>query len=135
MRQLRTADKAANTVSETQRPLTDAEQRELDDLTAAVTTAIEKRRDWLDTKMHESSHLHPGDDIYDLQTGAKLGKISELYRYWRDRDEGVRDTSHYCGYQYETQPRCFDNTTRQIGRSFGTRKQAISYAESRLRRI
>lgn len=43
----------------------------------------------------------------------------------------VRDTSAYCSYQYEESPRCFDNTSRQTGRLFGTREDALSYAEMR----
>jgi hypothetical protein len=118
-------------MSLTQRPLTEGEKSELANLTAAVSAVIEARRNWLDAKMQECSRLQVGDDIYDLDSGTRLGKVSELYRYWRDRDEGVRDTSAYCDYQYETHPRCFDNTSRQIGRSFGTREEAIRYAEMR----
>jgi hypothetical protein len=119
----------------TQRPLTEDEKSELANLTAAVTAAIEARRNWLDAKMHETSRLQVGDDIYDLDSGTRLGTVSKVYRYWRDRDEGVRDTDAYCEYRYETSPRCFDNTSRQIGRSFGTREDALHYAvrTSRLR--
>jgi hypothetical protein len=115
----------------TRRPLTEDEKNELADLTAAVTAAIEARRNWLDAKMHEISRLQVGDDIYDLDSGAKLGTVSELYRYWRDRDDGVRDTDAYCSYRYVTSPGCSDNTSRQVGRSFGTREDAIRYAETR----
>jgi MoaA/NifB/PqqE/SkfB family radical SAM enzyme len=80
--------------------------------------------------MHETSRLQVGDDIYDLDKGIRVGTISELYRYWRDRDEGVRDTSAHCDYEYETRPGCRDNTSRQYG-SFGTRGDAIHRAEMR----
>jgi hypothetical protein len=121
-------------MSSTQRPLTEDEKGELENLTAAVSAAIEARREWLDAKMHETSRLQVGDDIYDLDKGVRAGTISSLYRYWRDRDEGVRDTSAYCDYQYETSPRCFDNTSRQY-RSFGTREDAIRHAEMRTTRL
>lgn len=124
-------------MSATQRPLTEDEKSELADLTAAVSAAIEARRNWLDAKMQECSQLQVGDDIYDLRSGTRVGKIVELYRFWRDRDEGLRDTSAHCNYRYETHPGCFDNTSRQVGRSFGTREEAIHRAEmqaSRLRR-
>lgn len=117
-------------MSMTQRPLTENEQGELADLNTAVSAAIEARRAWLDAKMHETSRLQVGDDLYDLDKGVKVGTVSELYRYWRDRDEGVRDKSAHCDYQYETSPRCFDNTSRQ-SRSFGTREDAIRRAEMR----
>ena len=118
-------------MSRTQRRLTDDEQRELDGLNTAVADAINARRIWLDMKMHETSSLKVGDDIYDLDTGQKLGTISELYRYWRDRDEGVRDHSHSCDYQYETLGGWFDNTSRQTGRRFGTKDDALARVETR----
>lgn len=100
----------------TQRRLTDAEQAELAALTAAVAAAIAARRDWLDTKMAECSSLQVGDDIYDLRAGRRLGKITRLYRYWRDRDDGVRDVHLDTEYEYETAPGCRDNTSRQARR-------------------
>jgi hypothetical protein len=117
------------------RPLTDDETSELGNLTAAVLAAIEARRIWLDAKMRECSRLQVGDDIYNVNTGTRLGKISKLYQYWRDRDEGVRDTSHYCDYHYQTHQGCFDNTSRQIGVSFGTREDAARYADKRARSL
>jgi len=118
----------------TQRPLTDDEKGELAGLNAAVTAAIEARSAWLDAKMAECSRLQVGDDIYDLRSGVRLGKVSGLYRFWADRDDGIRDTSAHCDYEYETSPRCFDNTSRQM-RSFGTREDAISHAEARTARL
>lgn len=117
------------------RMLTDDEENELASYNAAVAAAIEARRTWLDAKMHECSHLQPGDDIYDTDTGTRLGKVSKLYRYWRDRDDGIRDTRASCEYEYETSPRGFDNTSRQTTRSFGTRDQAIRAAHLRAARF
>lgn len=113
------------------RRLTKDEERELAGLTAAVTAAIEARRDWLDAKMLECSPLKVGDDIYDLDSGRKLGKVLELYRFWRDRDDGIRDTSYYCDYRYEKGTRMSDNTSRQSGLSYGTRADALERAERR----
>lgn len=114
-----------------QRPLTDAENAELVRLNKAVETALEMRRIWLDAKMVETSRLQIGDDIYDIHTGVKLGEVYLLYRFWRDRDGGVRDTHVSCDYQYRTSGRGFDNTSRQSGRWFGTRQDAIEYSEMR----
>jgi hypothetical protein len=116
-------------MSSTQRPLTEDEKGELADLNAAVSAAIETRSLWLDAKMHECSRLQVGDDIYDLDSGRRLGRVSALYRFWRDRDGGVRDTSVSCHYEYETHSRCFDNTSRQLGLSCGTREDAAHRAE------
>ena len=118
-------------MSATQRPLTDDEKAALDALNAAVLAAIDARRAWLDAKMHECSRLQVGDDIYDVDSGRRLGTVSRLYRFWQDRDGGVRDTSPNCSYEYETSPRCFDNTSRQSGRSFGTKEDALRRAELR----
>lgn len=123
-------------MNDTQRRLTEDEQRELDHMTSIVTAAIAARRAWLDAKMHETSRLHVGDEIYDLESGERLGRISSLYRYWRDRDEGVRDITASCEYEYETSTRlCFDNTSRQPARSFGTLRDAVEYAEARAARL
>ena len=116
-----------------QRSLTDAERKELDALTGAVTAAIDARRAWLDKKMLECSSIKPGDAIFDLESGRQLGVVSKLYRYWRDRDEGVRDTDPHCDYEFETQTNCFDNTSRQLGLLVGTREQAAALAEARWR--
>lgn len=113
------------------RELTPTEQAELNALNDAVDAAIETRRTWLDRKMVECSDLQPGDAIYDLNKGTLLGQISKLYRFWRDREEGVMDRSLSCDYEYETHPRCFDNTSRQVGASFGTREQAQTRLQSR----
>lgn len=114
------------------RPLTEAEDLELAALNEAVNAALRARRDWLDAKMAECSALQPGDDIYDIRKGYKVGTVRKLYRFHRDRDEGIRDRSHYCSYEYETSPRCYDNTSRQVGVSFGTKADAADYARARL---
>jgi hypothetical protein len=118
----------------TQRSLTDDEKAELADLTAAVTTALEARRDWLDAKMHETSKLQVGDDIYDINSGSKLGKVSGLYRYWRDRNDLI-DTNAYCEYEYESLPGYRRNTSSQSGRLFGTREEALLRAEMQASRL
>jgi hypothetical protein len=115
----------------TQRSLSNEEQRELAALNAAVTDAIATRREWLDAKMHETSRLHPGDDIYDVRGGQRLGTIRRLYRYSADQHAGVWDTSVSCDYEYETRPRSVDNTSRQIGLWFGTRADAARHADIR----
>lgn len=114
----------------TYRQLTEAEQGELDALNRAVTAAIRARREWLDKKMHECSALQVGDDIYDLNSSAKVGVVSKLYRYWRDRDEGMRDDTFSISYEYQTGSHSYDNTSRQY-RRFGTREDPLAAAEYR----
>lgn len=112
------------------RPLTDEERSELDALNEAVQEAIDARREWLDTKMHEVSALKVGDDIYDTRSGQKLGVVSKLYRYHADQNP-LFDTHVSVNYQYETGSRCFSNTSSQIGVSFGTREDAARFAKYR----
>jgi hypothetical protein len=116
-------------------PLTELEDSQLRSLNDAVDAAIAARRDWLDRTMAKASKLQVGDDIYDLNTGRRLGKVVKLYRYWRDRDEGIRDTSHCCDYEFETAHGFFDNTSRQSAMSFGTREEAAERAELRARSL
>ncbi|OHU55932.1 hypothetical protein BKG83_17305 [Mycobacteroides chelonae] len=113
----------------TQRPLNADEHSELEALNAAVQAAIDARREWLDAKMRETSKLQVGDDIYDVQTGEKIGVVSGLYRYHAGRDD-LYDTYVECDYQYETRPGCFGNTSSQGGRMFGTREDAAAHAKS-----
>ncbi len=87
----------------------------LDGLNKAVHDAIEERRKWLDIKMPEYGDFQVGDVICNGRTGERLGVVTGLYRYWRDRDDGIRDTSMSIDYRYETSSNCFDNTSRQIG--------------------
>lgn len=120
-----------------QRSLTADEKAELERLNQAVKDAIAQRRAWLDTKMFETSKLKVGDEIYDLDTGQRLGVVRSLYRYWRDRNDGVLDTDHSCDYTYahESSPMCTYNTSSQSGRRFGTKQEAIDAAQRALERL
>jgi len=113
------------------KPLSDDDRKRLDELNDAVKAAIETRRDWLDSKMPEYAEMQVGDDVYDLDSCVKVGKVSDLYRYWRDQDEGVRDDSLSIEYEFETRPNCFDNTSRQP-LAVGSKSQARDMARSRL---
>lgn len=113
----------------TQRKLTEAEKLEIDALNQAVTDAIEKRKKWLDAKMVETSRLKVGDDIYDIESGDKIGIVSGLYRY-DDEENPLYDTSYRCDYEYEVRKNCFDNTSSQIGLLYGTKEDAARYHEN-----
>ena len=115
--------------------LTPDEQAELDQLNAAVTAAIARRRSWLDEKMAEKSDLQVGDPIYHLESGRRLGTVSRLYRYWRDSDGGMRDRSLSIEYEYEESPGIFNNTSCQLGVGFGSKKAAAEIAELRYRTL
>jgi hypothetical protein len=114
----------------TQRPLTEGERAELARLSAAIEEAIRARTAWLDAKMVETSTLKVGDEIYDVDSGVMVGTVRGLYRYWQDRND-LLDTGYYCHYEYRTPGGSNDNTSRQPGRSFGTRNEALHRAEQR----
>ncbi|MFA4084314.1 hypothetical protein ONA92_21690 [Mycobacteroides salmoniphilum] len=119
----------------TQRPLNADEESELEALNASVQAAIDARREWLDAKMLETSKLKVGDDIYDVETGVKLGTVSRLYRYHSGRND-LYDTHVECDYEYESRPGCFGNSSTQVGRVvFGTHEDAVRDAESRVARL
>jgi hypothetical protein len=118
-----------------QRYLTDAENEELRKLTEAIDDALKARTEWLNAKMVETSDLKIGDDIYDCSTGIRLGKVTKLYRYWQGQGNQLLDTGPHCHYEYETETQLCDNTSRQTGRSFGTKEEAKSVIEMRLKRL
>jgi hypothetical protein len=122
-------------MSSLQRRLTDEEMDDLQVLNAAVKAAIKSRSAWLDAKMHECSRLQVGDDIYDVDKGIRLGVVTELYRFWRDRDDGIRDDTARCDYEYMTASGYRDNTSRQVDRGFGTKEDALAAAEARMQRL
>ena len=103
------------------KPLTQEEKVILQQLNENVKQSISIRRKWLDEKMVEHSEIQIGDTIYNFISGEILGVVSELYRFWRDRDEGVRDTSLDVDYSYKVSTVSnipyFDNTSSQTGLS------------------
>lgn len=84
-------------------------------LNAEVEAVLAKRRHWMDAHMADYARFQVGETLYDMQTGALLGVVSRLYRYWDGRDPRY-DTSMSIEYEFET-PRkgCFDNTSRYAG--------------------
>ena len=108
--------------SNTLEPLSDEEQNELAVMVVVIKEATQKRKEWLDKKMIEKSKLKVGDGIYCLKSLHRLGTVSELYRYHQDDPEY---DSFGCECQYETQPKCFSNTSSQINLHYGTKQQAI----------
>jgi len=109
----------------------DALRKELADLNAKVAEALTERKAWMDAHMEEFSEFKVGEEIYDLGTGALLGTVSRLYRYWADKDPCF-DTSMSVEVEFrEIGSNLFDNTSRYAGsKRFGTREQARRAAAS-----
>ncbi len=114
-------------------PLTEAENEELRALLKARDDAMAAKTAWLDRKMLEHSTLKVGDDMFDLDTGECLGKITKLYRYWSPDAQGRRDndTSIYCDYEFGRGM----NTSCAPGRRFGSKEDYIQSLKNRLARI
>jgi hypothetical protein len=55
--------------------ISDEDRAKLDELNAAVDSAIRERRDWLDAKMVQYSKFKPGDEVYDYN-GRFIGNTS-----------------------------------------------------------
>lgn len=116
-----------------QRPLTGEERYELAVLNTKIAATVLARRNWLDAKMVETSDLQVGDDLYDLESGYKVGVVTAIKRFHRGDFEF--DSSPSCYYEYSTGGMGRDNTSRQIGKSFGTREDALQRAEWRAERL
>ena len=83
------------------------EQRSISDevkrMTEAIEQAIAARTAYMDANMEKFCGLKVGEDIYDIVSGIRLGKVSRLYRYWSGRNPS-HDTSMSVSVEYETYP-------------------------------
>jgi hypothetical protein len=89
-----------------------ADNNRLDELNASVDGAIQARTDWLDQKMAQYAKVQVGEEIYNIDTGQRLGVVSKHYRYQAGQNK-LFDTRLSISYEYETSSGCFDNTSRQ----------------------
>lgn len=113
-----------------------ADEDRLVRLNKAVTEAIQARREFLDAKMLEYSPLKVGDEIYELENCTCVGIVTGIYRFWRDRNEGVSDTSLSYDYQYRSSDsRVVYNTSGQHGILFGSKEDARKELGRRLERL
>lgn len=113
-----------------------ADKDELARLNKAVTEAIKVRREFLDAKMLEYSPLKIGDEIYELDTCTCVGTVTDIYRVWRDRNEGVSDVSLEIAYQYRSSnSKVVDNTSRQASIRFGSKEDAWKELGRRLEKL
>jgi len=102
-------------------------------LTVAINAAIEARTSYMDANMEKFTNVKPGEDIYDINSGRRLGKVSGLYRYWGGNPE--YDTSMDINVRYEISPHCYDNTSRQIGLRWGSKQEAMDQARRTAERL
>lgn len=91
-------------------------QQRLNELNAAVDAAVKARTQFLDAHMEEVSQVKVGDPLYSVH-GPFVGNVTELYRYWQNRDWRY-DTSFSVECRYRNPDELaniIDNTSRQPG--------------------
>jgi hypothetical protein len=93
----------------------------LDQLNKAVDDAIATRKKWMDDHMVDYAKFQVGDEIYDGDTGRRLGVVTRLYRYHADRNP-LLDRHMSIDYEFCVGKNMFDNTSRHLGRRFGVRR-------------
>lgn len=107
-------------------------QAELNVLNAEVVAVLAKRKAWMDAHMQDFSNFKVGDEVYDSNTGRMLGVVTELYRYWGERDPRY-DTGMDIEISYRNSGGGIDNSSRHAGGgpSFCTREEAAEAMKSR----
>lgn len=100
-------------------------------LNNAVTDAIAKRTAWMDAHMADYARYPIGTELFNMDTGARLGTVSEYYRYWGGRDPQY-DTSMTIEYKLNVRDNMYDNTSRHGGSVwFGSREELSEHLRSR----
>lgn len=110
----------------------DSLDAELAALNASFTAALEARRNWMDEHMIDYASYKVGEELFDLKTGQRLGVVSKLYRPTWGVDNPLYQGNMDIGYQYETAPNYFDNTSRQPYLSYGNRDELVRSNEAKL---
>ena len=108
---------------------------ELEALNSEVTAVLAKRSSWMDAHMEDFARFKIGDEIYDMDSGRRLGIVSKLYRYWGGDRNPLDDTSLSIEYEYRTDGFLggngfYDNTSRQ-SISIGTAQELADRLKAR----
>lgn len=111
---------------------------ELDDqlraLNQKVRDAVSARKAWMDSHMEDYAKFKIGDTLVDLSNGEVLGIVTELYRFWGDKQDSTLDDSMEINYEYQEPSGTYDNTSSQPGLKFGTSEDHARVAERRFRK-
>lgn len=105
-------------------------KEKLDLLNKKVSEVLKERTEFLDSLMKSTAKFKVGDDIYSLTTGKRVGTVSRVYRYFKERGNLLLDDSLRIDYEFETEPgsMCFSNTSCTPSELFGTLDEAIAIA-------
>jgi hypothetical protein len=95
--------------------MTDEDAKQLALLNEAVTAALTARTTWLDDHMAKYADFDIGEDLYDLDTGKRLGTVCGYYRYQRGHNL-LHDTHMNIDYELHVHDSIYDNTSRHAGR-------------------
>lgn len=113
---------------------------ELQRLNEEVARALGARQAWMDDNMVHYAKYKVGEDLYDLDSGRWLGKVSGLYRFWGDGRNPLYDTSMTINYHLKVGDLTYDNTSRmtcrygnaeEYGKDLDRRKAALAQTKSR----
>lgn len=103
----------------------------------AVDAAVANRKAWMDGHMKDYAKFQVGDEIYERESGRKLGVVTELYRYW-GTNNALYDTSMSIEYKFSADGRYIDNTSSRGSYTrwkFATREEAAEYQRQQYERL
>lgn len=104
--------------------LDEEDTKQLKLLNDAVKAAIAARTKWLDEHMPKYAKYAIGEELFDLDTGLRLGTVDSYYRYWAEQRNPTYDTGLNIEYKLKVKDCIFDNTSRHAGRvNFGNRAE------------
>lgn len=108
---------------------------ELFELQAKLDAAQAARTAWMDEHMKDFAKVQVGEDLYDLMTGNRLGRVTRHYRYWAMRDPRY-DTSMHIDYEFKDYAGHNGNTSSRGSASwYGTQEEAARILENRARML
>lgn len=102
----------------------------LDKLNKIIKDTVDERTKFLDECMEKYSSFKIGDDVYDIDTGMKVGVAKRISRYHRGNAE--YDKSFGCDVEFEDiYPGCF----YKINHKHGTKQDVIDRHQHILNRF
>lgn len=113
---------------------------ELDALNEAVKQAIDARTQWMNDHMTHYAKWQVGEELFDLETGRRVGVVSRLYRFHGPQHDGdLRcrddrfDTSMSVEYEVRERDNIFGNSSCCHGMyRWGTREELANRLRNRL---
>jgi len=111
----------------------DSIKNELARLNNKVDEAIKAHTEFLDKHMHMTAAVPIGEDIYNVETGVRLGKVKEHYRF-HTKNNPLYDTNLETHCTFLAPGGIIDNTSRDY-KNYGTKEQASAYLKHKAERL